>query len=173
MIYGIIGDCDAKPKLVTAALNDQLEHHAAAEEEFWLCVGVRRPVLAIYRSIIEWAQHNEIYTAYFSTVPAPQLLRELELEEVAEHTKSDNYMLDLIERLYREVHDNGEAAMVYALLGDNEPSVEVRRAIARAVDNGLEVRDLAEAGLTVVGMADNPIKTTGRIIMATEEITLA
>src|SRR5262245_20176193 len=102
MIYGIIGDCDAKPKLVTAALNDQLEHHAAAEEEFWLCVGVRRPVLAIYRSIIEWAQHNEIYTAYFSTVPAPQLLRELELEEVAEHTKSDNYMLDLIERLYRE-----------------------------------------------------------------------
>ena len=62
--------------------------------------------------------------------------------------------------------------MVYVLLGDPaEASVDVRRSIAYAVDSGIEVRDLSEAGLTLVGITDNPIQTKGSN-MADETMTI-
>jgi hypothetical protein len=168
-VLGIFGDKDAPALLVTAALNDMLEAHLVDHEgeDFWLCVGVRKP-LAIYQTIIGWALHNGLYVAVYTKFSTPSweaVFGNGEFE-VAEWHHSDRWMLDVVERLSAE-HN----ATIYALMGDEDPPVDVRRALVRALDSGLEVRDLAEAGLTYVGVADNPIRQ-GSNTMAKEEMTL-
>ena len=174
MIYGIFGEANPSAKLVTAALNDQLETAANDDEEFALVVGVNKHSPSVYVTIAQWAVRNEINVSYYTTMTKLDVLRTLDLSEFWEHKQYKSvaaYMIEVVERLYTESR-NGGSVMIYALLGSEEPSVDVRRAFARAVDNGLEIRDLAEAGLTVVGIADNPIKTTGSITVADQEITI-
>lgn len=175
MIYGIIGDAVAPDKLVTAALNDQLEAHLQDDPQgpFRLCIAVHRGSPAIYHTIVRWAEKNEIFVSYYTAMSAKELSRTLEPAEAHEYKPfgSEVYMIMLVERLYDEVR-TGETATLFALLGDKEPSIHVRRALARAVDNNIEVRDLAEAGLTYVGVADNPIQTKGSNDMSDDTMTI-
>lgn len=173
MIIGIFGDCMAPDKLVRAALNDTLEAHNvdAPDEEFWLCLGMQSDSPAVYRTIAQWALANGTYVAYYTSMQRADMSRVLDLNRVEDFHRSDTYMLELVNRMIHEVSTSGGSGKVYALLGEKKPSVEVRRALVRALDNGLEVRDLAEAGLTYVGVSDNPL-TIGSIIMA-NDLTLA
>ena len=164
MIYGVLGDVDTSPKLVTAALDDQLEAHLQDDPDgdFWLVLGIRSPAPKVYDTIIGWAERNKIYYAVYTNI------RLEKFEHAAnEHHQRDNFMIEVVNRLLNE--QDGDK-MIYALLGDPaSAAVDVRRALARALDNGIEVRDLSEAGLTVVGVADNPIQTKGSNDMADEE----
>ena len=168
-VLGIFGDKDASKKLVTASLNDMLEAHVldTPDEEFWLCLGMRKP-LNVYETIIGWALKNEIYVVANTKFDSPGWQASFDGAEfeVAEWHRSDRFMMDVVERLSAE-----KSAKIFALLGDEEPAVDVRRALVRALDSGLEVRDLAEAGLTYVGVADNPIRQ-GSTTMADEQMTL-
>ena len=169
MIIGIFGDCQAADKLVRAALNDTLEAHNtdAPDEEFWLLLGMQSDSPAVYRTIAQWAIANGTYVAYYTPMERSDMYRVLDVGAQQDFHRSDKYMIELVDRLISE-----GGGKVYALLGDKEPSVAVRRAIARATDNGLEVRDLAEAGLTYVGVSDNPLTVRNIIIMA-NDLTLA
>ncbi len=169
-VVGIFGDATASDKLVKAALNDTLEAHMVdhANEEFWLCIGVRRPTTT-YETIIGWALRNGIWTSVYTMFDSPAWEAAFDGGEfeVAEWHHSSRFMIDVVERLLAEPR-----ARVFALMGDQDPPVDVRRALVRALDNGLEVRDLAEAGLTYVGVSDNPLTTRSIIIMA-NDLTLA
>jgi len=168
-VVGIFGDATASDKLIKAALNDTLEAHMVdhENEEFWLCVGVRK-ASPTYETIIGWALRNGIWTSVYTAFQSPGWQSSFDGGEfeVAEWHQSSRFMFDVVDRLLAEPR-----AKVYALMGDKEPSIDVRRALVRALDNGLEVRDLAEAGLTYVGVSDNPL-TIGSIIMA-NDLTLA
>lgn len=164
MIYGIIGDHEASPKLVTAALDDQLDAHLRDNPggEFWLVLGIRKPSPKIYTAIIEWALAHEIYCCIYSAGSYDNFT------EVDEFHQRPDYSREVVNRLFKEP----DTKMVYVLLGDPaEASVDVRRTIAYAVDSGIEVRDLSEAGLTLVGITDNPIQTKGSN-MADETMTI-
>lgn len=76
--------------------------------------------------------------------------------ETDEWNVSDRFMLDVVERCF----EDRDYATIYALLGEKDPPTDVARALCRALDSGLEVRDLAEAGLTYIRTADNPLPTT-------------
>jgi nucleotide-binding universal stress UspA family protein len=163
----IFGEFEASSKLVSAALYDIYEAHLAdaPDEEFRLFVGIPK-TMPIYSAILAWAVRNsvpvDIYLSFDSKVLQNVYAAQL---EVRWH-RSDNYMMELVRAL-----DTQPSPRIYALLGDQEPSVAVRRALVRALDNGLEVRDLAEAGLTIVGVADNPIRQ-GSTTMADDLMTL-
>lgn len=165
-VLGVFGDKDASQKLVTAALNDLLEAHVTdrPDEEFRLFVGIRK-LLPVYLAVINWASKNKIPVSIYMRGD-PKVLRNTypDLHAASWH-RSDNYMMELVRSL-----DYVTNPKIYALLGE-EPSTDVRRALARAIDNGVEVRDLAEAGLTYVGVADNPIRQ-GSTTMANSEMTL-
>lgn len=162
-VYAVFGDCDASTKLVTAALNDQLEAHLldTPNDDFWLCLGIRNPMLGVYAAIMKWAAKNEIYVAAFANFNL-----DTEIHGVAEFAKSDRFMLDCVEKCFTE---EKSAAKVYALVGDNPPPTDVARALARAYDSGMEVRDLAEAGLTYLRPSDDPLPRKEIAIMADED----
>ena len=140
--YGIFGDVEASPKLVRAALSDLLEAHQriTPDADFWLMVGVRQAETKIHEEILDWATRNEVYTEVVT--PASKYLP---FVEPAKMTVSASFMLDVVETMRTE--DGGK---ILALVGDQTPSTDVLRALAKAKDNGTEIRDLAEAGLTLI-----------------------
>ena len=161
-VYLIFGDCDASPKLVRAALSDQLSTHLAdsPDDDFWLCLGLRKRPPAIYSHILAWAEKNEVYTVVYGS----------EDPGASEFVQSDRFMLDAVERCFDEVKQH---ATVFALLGDDPPATDVARALARAHDNGMVLRDLAEAGLTYVRPTDDPLPPPKEhATMAEQELTL-
>lgn len=140
--YGIFGDVDASPKLVRAALSDLLEahHRSTPGDEFWLCLGVRNGEGKIYEEILDWSAHNEVYVEVIS--PAANYWPYV---EPSKFTLSPSFMLDVVEMMHRT-----EGGEILALVGDQTPKVDVLRALAKAKDNGTRIRDLAEAGLTLI-----------------------
>ena len=161
--YGIIGDVEASPKLVRAALSDLLEAHTRLTpgDDFWLLVGVRNAETKIHDEILDWASRNGVY---FEIVTPAKVYTPF--IEPAALTVSPSFMLDVVERMRQE-----QGGKVLALVGDQTPRTDVLRALARAKDNGTEIRDLAEAGLTLILFkGDTPPPDTKEITnMADEE----
>jgi Rho termination factor, N-terminal domain len=140
--YGIIGDVEASPKLVRAALSDLLEAHVRStpDDEFWLTIGVRNAETKIHDEMLNWAARNEVYTE----VVTPSANYEPFVPPAA-LTVSPSFMLDVVEKMH-----HAEGGKILALVGDQTPRTDVLRALAKAKDNGTEIRDLAEAGLTLI-----------------------
>ena len=161
--YGIFGDVEAAPKLVRAALSDLLEAHqrVTPDGDFWLMVGVRDAETKIHDEILAWAAHNEVY---FEVVTPAKTYEPF--IEPAKLTVSPSFMLDVVEVMHRE-----EGGKILALVGDQTPRVDVLRALAKAKDNGTEIRDLAEAALTLILFKgdDPPPHTPEENNMAAEE----
>lgn len=164
-VYGIIGDTDASVRLIQATLTDRFNHHAmeyaAAEsqgaeiEPFMIVAGMRRRT-DVYEAIFEWAVRHEVYVELHVAAPE-KFATYQEAGLVDEIVESPNYMLAVVERCF-EIESSD--AKIYALVGAaNTPSTDVARAIVRARDSGMEVRDLAEGGLTYITTPDNPIPT--------------
>jgi hypothetical protein len=161
--YGIFGDVEASPKLVRAALSDLLEAHrrTTPDDDFWITVGVRNADIKVHDEILDWAVHNAVYheivtpaATYTPFAPSNKL------------TVSASFMLDVVEAM------RTEGGKILALVGDQTPRVDVLRALAKAKDNGTEVRDLAEAGLTLIlfqGDDPPPEDPKENINMAAEE----
>jgi hypothetical protein len=156
MIYGIFGDCDASPKLVRAALNDQLDTWSnlddASDEHFSLALGIRSPA-AIWKTIGQWAEAANVNVYVFSQLPENSIKEIVGALGYDEYRKSGRYMLDVVDLCL----EDPDHATIYALVGAEDPPTDVARALCRALDNGLEVRDLAEAGITYIRTADNPL----------------
>jgi Rho termination factor, N-terminal domain len=140
--YGIFGDVEASPKLVRAALSDLLEAHVRTTpgDDFWLTVGVRNGETKIHDEILDWAVRNEVY--FEVVTPAANYEP---FNEPAKLTVSPSFMLDVVEMVSHDPHGK-----ILALVGDQTPRTDVLRALAKAKDNGTEIRDLAEAGLTLI-----------------------
>src|SRR5436190_11149528 len=140
--YGIFGDVEASPKLVRAALSDLLEAHrrVTPEGDFWLKIGVRDTGMKVYDEILDWARHNGVYhevvtpSSKCTTYVGP-----------AKTTVTPAFMLNVVDEMRYE-----QDSKVLALVGDQTPRSDVLSALARAKDNGTEIRDLAEAGLTLI-----------------------
>ena len=168
--YGIFGDVEASPKLVRAALSDLLEAHRriTPDGEFWIMVGVRNADTKIHGEILDWAWHNDVYVEVVT--PARTYVPPI---EPAKLSVSPSFMLDVVERMRHE-----EGGRVLVLVGGETPRTDVLRALARAKDNGTEMRDLAEAALTLIlfkGDDPPPEDPTKEATMATadEEATVA
>ena len=164
----IFGEKDeVSSKLVTAALNDILEAHLADADDdmFRLYVGIPK-TMPIYSGILAWAVRCSVPVDVYLPFDAKVLQNIYAAQLDVRWHRHPDYMMELVRAL-----DTQPDVKIYALLGDQEPSVAVRRALVRAIDNGVEVRDLAEAGLTVVGVADNPIRQ-GSTDMADDLMTL-
>jgi Rho termination factor-like protein len=140
--YGILGDVPASPKLVRAALSDLLEAHQRVTPagDFWLKVAVRNGELAVYDEILDWASRNGVYTEVVTPASAY-----VPYTEPAKLTVSPSFMLDVVETMRTEPDSK-----VLALVGAETPKTDVLRALAKAKDNGTEILDLAEAGLTLI-----------------------
>jgi hypothetical protein len=132
--YGIFGDVEASPKLVRASLSDLLEAHTRLTpgDDFWLMVGVRNNETKVHEEILDWASRNQIYTE----VVTPAATYE-PFTPPARLTVSAAFMLDVVESMRHQ--DGGK---ILALVGDQTPRTDVLRALAKAKDNGTEVRDL-------------------------------
>jgi hypothetical protein len=143
-VYGIFGDCNASPKLVRAALDDQYDtwcNYDDGDDPLFRLV-VLHSAVPVYKVIIDWAEKVGV-----EVVPAAS-------------------EKEVVDRCYAL---EGDIAKIYALLGAEDPSTEVARTICRAVDHGMEVRDLAEAGLTYIRPADNPLPPNKENITVAEE----
>ena len=165
-VLAIFGEKEASSALVTAALNDLLEAHVTdtPEEELRLFVGIPK-TMPVYSAVLAWAVRNSIPVDVYLSQP-PKVLQNVYADQLdVRWHRHENYMEELVRAL-----DTQPSVKIYALMGD-DPSTAVRRALVRAIDNGVEVRDLAEAGLTVVGVADNPIRQ-GSTDMADDLMTL-
>jgi hypothetical protein len=140
--YGIFGDVEASPKLVRAALSDFLEAHqrCTPDDEFWLKIGVRDAGVKIYDEILDWAVRNKVYTEVVT--PSPKCATYVEPAKI---TVTPAFMLSVVDAIRHE--RNGK---ILALVGDETPRTDVLRALAKAKDNGTEIRDLAEAGLSLI-----------------------
>ena len=140
--YGIFGDVDASPKLVRAALSDLLEAHrrTTPDDDFWLKIGVRDSDLKIYDEILDWAVRNSVYheivTPTSGYVP---------YTEAAKITVTPAFMLNVVDAMR-----SAPGGKILALVGDQTPETDVLSALVKAKDNGTEIRDLAEAGLTLI-----------------------
>jgi hypothetical protein len=166
--YGIFGDVEASSKLVRAALSDLLEAHqrTTPDEDFWLKVGVRNAETKVHDEILDWAAGNGVW---FSVVTPLATYEPFVVP--AELTVSSSFMLDVVESMRHE--DGGK---ILALVGDQTPRTDVLRALAKAKDNGTEIRDLAEAGLTLIlfkGDDPPPEDSKENTTMPAEEETVA
>ena len=166
--YGIFGDVEASPKLVRAALSDLVEAHrrTTPADVFWLMVGVRNGETKIHDEILDWAYRNEVYFEVVtpSTGYTPYI-------EPSKLTVSPTFMLDVVEMM-RHQEPSGK---ILALVGDQTPRTDVLRALAKAKDDGTEIRDLAEAGLTLILFRgdDPPYDNSEEETMAEDEVELS
>ncbi len=140
--YGIFGDVEASPKLVRATLSDLLEAHrrSTPDGEFWITIAVRAGGTKVHTAVLDWAVHNDVY--HEIVTPASNWAPDVEPNKF---TISPSFMLDVVEMMH-----HADGGKILALVGDQTPKTDVLRALAKAKDNGTEIRDLAEAGLTLI-----------------------
>lgn len=170
--FVVLGDQPAAGKLLTATLNDYLDTYLAdpPDNEFSFVVAVRHPAKASIKHVIEWCEKAGVYCEVIASsdkVP--------EFEGVSEHRVADNFMLEAIEAAYTYA---GSDATVLALVGEEDPAVDVTRALVRAADSHMVIRDLAEGALTYIKFhgdtVDEPPPSEEDDTMAdeAEEVTL-
>lgn len=151
--FVVLGDQPAAGKLLTATLNDYLDTYLAdpPDNEFSFVVAVRHPAKASIKHVIEWCEKAGVYCEVIASsdkVP--------EFEGVAEHRVADNFMLEAIETAYSYA---GSDATVLALVGEEDPAVDVTRALVRAADSHMVIRDLAEGALTYIKFHGDTVDT--------------
>jgi hypothetical protein len=142
--FVVLGDHPAADKLVTAALNDYLDTHmeVSSDDDFAMVVAVRNPPKPAIKHVIEWCRKAGVY---FEIVAASDKVPEF--DDAADHRVSDNFLIDAIESGYSY---SGSDATVLALVGEEDPAVDVTRALVRAADSHMVIRDLAEGALTYI-----------------------
>lgn len=142
--FVVLGDAEAAPKLVTATLNDYLDTHLATtpDDDFAFIIAVRHPVKPAIAHVISWCEKAGVYyeiEASSDKFSPP--------DSAADCRFPDNFMLTAVEHGYSYDKDR---TMVLALVGEEDPPVDVTRALVRAVDSHMEVRDLTEGALTYI-----------------------
>ena len=166
--YGIFGDVEASAKLVRAALSDLLEAHTRTTpgDDFWLMIGVRNEKQKIHAQIIDWAVRNGVY--HEVVTPSSKCTTYVEANNI---TVTPAFMLHVVDAMRRE--ETG--GKILALVGDTTPLNDVLAALAKAKDNGTEIRDLAEAGLTLILFKGDgpPAEDSEEENMAEEEVELS
>lgn len=170
--FVVFGDADAAPKLVTATLNDYLDTHLAhtPDDDFVVVVAVRHPVKKSVAHVISWCEKAGVYyeiEASSEKYAAP--------ESAADCRVPDSFLIQAVETGYAY---GGSDTTVLALVGDEDPSVDVTRAIARAVDSHMDVRDLTEGALTYIkfygdAVDEPPEENTTMAAEPEEEYTLS
>jgi hypothetical protein len=151
--FAVFGDRDAPAKLLRATLDDLLDTHnmITPEDDFWLVVGVRRRVTPALEAVMEWCDETGIY---YEVVAAHE---NTPVREGASEWKVSpkSHMRDVVDRVFGEEKDKG---IVLALVGDEDPPVDVTRALVRAADSHMVIRDLAEGALTFIRFHGDPVE---------------
>lgn len=151
-------------------MSDYLDHHLneTPDDDFVIVIAVRHPVSQTINHVIEWCSDAQVYYEIVaSSEKVPQF------PDAADHRVPDiPFMIQAVEDAFSYEKDK---AVVLALLGEQEAKTDVVRAIARAVDSHMVVRDLAEGGLTYIKFhgdaVDEPTKEQ-EMAEEAEELTL-
>ncbi len=158
-VIGIFGDGTCSEALVKATLDDALEAHqrTTPDDAFELNIGIRDNPGPVLPYVMEWAERGQIdYSVYRPSSKAP----------VPESASYVTNRKDVFGTLVEHLPADGR---VLALIGADDPQADVGRALITALDSGKDVRDLAEGGITLVGIKGEP--PTEGMAMATEEET--
>lgn len=137
----IFGEASASEKLVRASMSETLETHLKfmGDEPFELVIFDKGGETAVVQ---DWA-HEAGVTFHAAWSPSEAV------EQAWTIAKSQ--------------------AKVLALLGDEEPTGDVAHALKKASQHGLEIRDLAEAGVTYVYLEGDVPPTTHKEPVVAEE----
>lgn len=158
--FVVLGEAGASRKLINATLDDYLDTHLehTPDEDFAFVIAAGYKNLSTknssMESVIEWCQEAEVYFELFHN--SDDVAPFEGAAEVSFGYDDDTYMIAAVERGYAYDRDN---TVVLALVGEVEPSVEVRRAIERAIDSHMVVRDLAEGALTYIKFHGDAVDT--------------
>lgn len=168
--YVVFGEAGASQKIINAAMNDYLDTHQnyTPDEDFAVIVVCRPRQNKTVGYVIEWCEKAGVYFEQITSSDAFTFS-----EAAADTVVVEDPMLVAVERGYAYESDK---AVVLALVGEDDPSVDVRRAIERAVDSHMVVRDLTEAGLTYIlfsgDSVEHPPHTEEPMADEAEEMTL-
>jgi len=168
--YVVLGDHKASQKLITATLNDFLDTHVelTPDDDFVMIIAVRNPVRPAIQHVIEWCQKAGVY---FTVVASSDRVQEP--DGAAEFTVDSQFLVKAVEDGYAL---EGDSAIVLALVGAEDPTVDVTRALARAADSHMVIRDLSEGGITYIKFhgdtADIPTEEENTMAEEADELTL-
>ena len=168
--FVVLGDADAAPRLVTATLNDFLDTHleVTPDDDFVIVIAVRNPPRPAIKHVIEWCQKAGIYYTIVASSDRVKMP-----EGVAEFTVDSQFLVKAVEDGYVFGRD---AAIVLALVGAEDPTVDVTRALARAADSHMVIRDLTEGAITYIKFhgdtVDIPTIEENNMADEAEELTL-
>lgn len=170
--YVVLGDRPVAPKLLTATMNDYLDTHfeVTPEDDFIVVVATRKKISPSLLATIQWCQKAGVYHEVI-TAPGANLPEDHEADE---HLESASFLIDAVEKGY-EYSRSG--AVVLALVGELEPKVDVARALVRAADSHMVIRDLTEGALTYIKFHGDtvdlpPTEEEEMPAAETEEVTL-
>lgn len=167
--FVVLGDQPVAGKLLTATMNDYLETHqeVSPDEDFCVVIATRKKATASLQAMMTWCDKAGVW---YEVVTPPGV----EIPEGASsYIESDNFLIDAVEAGYSY---SSNSAVVLALVGEKEPKVDVARALVRAADSHMVIRDLTEGALTYIKFHGDTVGTPPLedAVMAedTEEVTL-
>ena len=138
------------------------------DDDFVIVIAVRNPVKPSIKHIIEWCQKAGVY--YTVVASSDRVKRP---EGSAEYTVDSQFLVKAVEDGYVFGRDG---AIVLALVGENDPTVDVTRALARAADSHMVIRDLTEGAITYIKFhgdtVDIPTIEENNMADEAEELTL-
>lgn len=167
--FVVLGDAKAAPKLVTATLNDYLDLHLdeTPDDDLVFIIATRYPIKPAIKHVIDWCDKAGVY--YEVVASSDKIIA----ADDAVFKVSANFMIEAVEDGYAY---GGASTTVLALVGEEDPTVDVTRAIARAVDSHMVVRDLSEGALTYIKFygdaVDEPQEENNMAAEAEVEMTL-
>lgn len=153
--FVVLGDHPAAGKLLTATLNDYLDTHleVTPDDDFDVVIAVRHPAKPTIKHVIEWCEKAGVY---HEIIASSDKVDESQFQSAESFTFRANFMIDAIEKGYEY---SGSDATVLALVGEEDPAVDVTRALARAADSHMVIRDLAEGALTYIKFHGDTVDT--------------
>ena len=168
--FVVLGDHPAADRLVTATLNDYLETWSVTDDDtFAFVIAVRNPAKPAIKNVIEWCDKAEVY---YEIVANSDKLAD-KFPGAAAFEVHDNFMLKAVEDGYFYDQDN---TTVLALVGEEDPKVDVTRALARAADSHMVIRDLSEGALTYIKFhgdaVDDTIEEENTMAEEADEVSL-
>ena len=152
--YGVIGEAEASRKLITATLNDLMEAHTALtpDDDFWFIIGTGRSPNPSIEAVMDWCSKSGTYFEVVTSADVP-------FDGAGGVHLEEDFNYAAVERLYNE--GTGHRQLL-ALVGPEDPPVDVTRAIARATDSLIEVRDLTEGALTYIKFYGDAVNTVNQ-----------
>lgn len=142
--YGIIGEGDASEDVITASLDDFLES-LEKDEGYWYVIGVPESPTEAHSFILSWMLEHD---SYFELVLHPDLELDDSVTNAAAKTTKAANVHDRV--VAATVKDGGTHLLV--LVGEDQPSDAVMTAIEKGRDEGLDCRDLSQAGCDVIDL---------------------